>query len=77
MEEKDALVEMIQRQTNYTSEEAKIKLELHQNNAEAIIREYLQGTSITSEPTNVPSSTNQRVYSEIRKYLDNNQKVKN
>ena len=77
MDKKAALIEMIQRQTNYTSEEAEIKLELHQNNAEAIIREYLQGTSITSEPTNVSCSTNQRVYSEIRKYLDNNQKVKN
>ena len=77
MDKKSALIEMIQRQTNYTSEEAEMKLELHQNNAEAIIREYLQGTSITSEPTNVPCSTNQRVYSEIRKYLDNNRKVKN
>jgi len=77
MEKKAALIEMIQRQTDYTSEEAERRLELHQNNPEAVIRDYLQGTSITSESSNVPTSTNQKVYNEIRRYLDDNQKVKN
>lgn len=77
MEKKAALIEMIQRQTDYTSEEAERKLELHQNKPEAVIRDYLQGTPITSESSNVPTSTNQRVYYEIRRYLDDNQKVKN
>ena len=62
------LIEMVMRQTNYTFDEAKIKLKEYDNNYMRVIKEAL-GINVTKK-SNVIESTNQAIYKEIRNLMD-------
>ena len=66
---KKELIAMVMRQTDYTEEIAIEKLTEHKGNFEKVIRDYLIGTPIV-EPTVKDQSLNQRVFGEIRSYMD-------
>ena len=61
------LRDIIMRQTDYDEETADKKLEEHNKDVIAVIREYM-GASKTVEKT--PVSTNQAIYGEIRTMMD-------
>ena len=63
------LIAMVMRQTDYTEEIAIEKLTEYKGNFEKVIRDYLIGTPIV-EPTVKDQSLNQRVFGEIRSYMD-------
>lgn len=67
-----SLIEMVMRNTDYTEEQAEQKLVSHNNDITSVIREYLSGTPIETIVSEESKSTNQRVYQEIRHYLDEN-----
>jgi hypothetical protein len=61
---------IIKRQTDYTDEEIILKMQTHNNDPMAILREYMSGTPlIKKEEQN--KSVNQTIYSEIRHLMDN------
>lgn len=61
-------IERVMRQTEYTADQAKQKLELHQWNETNVIREYLG-----IPPVVVPTlSINQSIYKQLRTRLDAN-----
>jgi hypothetical protein len=61
---------IIKRQTDYSDEEIILKLQIHNNDPMAILREYISGTPlIKKEQQN--KSVNQTIYSEIRYLMDN------
>jgi hypothetical protein len=66
-------VQLIIRQTTYTYNEAKSKLSEHNNNYIAVINEYIKPDKILKNKSNMISkkSSNQKIYAEIRKFLDN------
>jgi len=64
----DAKVKMILRQTNYTSEQAKEKLQQFDFNEEEVIRDYF-GITKKTKPEKF-TSVNQTIYKELRGYLD-------
>ena len=60
---------IIKRQTNYSDEELNLKMEIHNNDPMAILREYMIGSiSVKKEQQN--KSVNQTIYSEIRHLMD-------
>ena len=63
------LIAMVMRQTDYSEEIAIEKLTEYKGNFEKVIRDYLIGTPIV-EPTVKDQSLNQRVFGEIRSYMD-------
>jgi len=63
-------IQIILRQTNYTYEEAREKLEEHKNNYMAVIRSYLKQGVSTISPVTKPLSMNQQIYKEIRSFMD-------
>ena len=63
------LAEIVMRQTNYTEEEASNKLVEHDNNVEAIIREYITGDAV-KRTSQKPTTFNQQIYYEIRTMMD-------
>tara|TARA_B110000037_G_scaffold162981_1_gene184097 strand:+ start:49 stop:480 length:432 start_codon:yes stop_codon:yes gene_type:complete len=66
-----AMIELIMRQTDYTEEEAGIKLEHWNNNYLLVIKEYMDPNFQDKEKTPAPSSTkNQMIYGEIRNFMD-------
>jgi hypothetical protein len=66
-------VQLIIRQTTYTYNEAKNKLIEHNNNYIAVINEYINPDKILYNKSNITckKSTNQKIYTEIRNFLDN------
>jgi len=64
----DAKVEIILRQTNYTSEQAKEKLQQFNFNEEEVIRDYF-GVAKKTIPQKI-TSVNQTIYKQLRGYLD-------
>ena len=62
----EELYQMVMRQTNYTYEETKIKLEKFNNNYVEVIKEYLGNQRKKEEPKTV----NQKIYKEIRNFMD-------
>jgi len=62
-------IEIVMRQTDYTAEEAKAQLELHNNDITKIIRLYLSN-GVINVPTVKPLSVNQQIYKEIRDFMD-------
>ena len=62
-------VQMIIRQTNYTEEVAKVKLEEFKGNWELVVKNYFG----LDKPPSIPQSKtyNQEIYSQIRKKLQN------
>jgi len=60
---------IIKRQTDYSDEEITLKMQIHNNDPMAILREYMGGT--TSVKKNEQNKTlNQTIYSEIRHLMD-------
>jgi hypothetical protein len=65
------ITEIIKRQTDYDDETIKSKLVEHNNNVIDIIREYMNPTNKSLlKNTITPKTTNQKVYYEIRKLMD-------
>ena len=62
-------IDIVMRQTDYTAEEAKAQLELHNNDITKIIRLYLSN-GVINVPTIKPLSINQQIYKEIRVFMD-------
>ena len=60
---------IIRGQTGYDDETIRRKLALHNNDMMAVIREYMKPTHNTLLPK-PHISTNQRIYNEIRNYMD-------
>ena len=63
-------IQIIIRQTNYTYEEAKQQLAIHNNDIPEVIRLYLKPNSCTTAPETKPLSMNQQIYKEIRILMD-------
>ena len=65
------LIEIVKRQTNYDDDTIIKKLSEHNNNVLNIIREFMNPKN---KPLKInksqPKTTNQKVYSEIRKLMD-------
>jgi hypothetical protein len=60
---------IIKRQTDYSDEELNLKMQIHNNDPMAILREYMGGSpSVKKEQPN--KSVNQTIYSEIRHLMD-------
>ena len=60
---------IIKRQTDYSDEEIILKMQIHNNDPMAILREYMGGTtSVKKDEQN--KSVNQTIYSEIRHLMD-------
>ena len=62
----DEMCKMVMRQTEYTYEESKQKLQENNNNYMTVIQEYLGKTTKKKEPKTV----NQKIYKEIRTFMD-------
>jgi hypothetical protein len=69
MEEEN--IQLILRQTDYTEEEAKKKLQLFQNDPIRVIKDYL---GIPEKKEEHITSLNQEVYKQIRRQLEQNRK---
>jgi len=68
---RQAMIELIMRQTDYTEEVARIKLEHWKNNYLHVIKEYMNPDFQDKLETPEPSSTkNQMIYGEIRNFMD-------
>ena len=66
-QEKNRIIAMIKRQTNYNEEEIIKKLEEHNNNIEKIIREYHGIVEETKPEKNI--SINQKIFKSIRDFM--------
>ena len=65
------LMDIIRRQTDYDDETIKKKLVDHNNNVINIIREFMNPNNIPIQKhTITPKTTNQKVFTEIRKLMD-------
>jgi hypothetical protein len=64
----DAKVQIILRQTNYTPEQAREKLQQFDFNEEEVIRDYFGIAKKTT--TQKMTSVNQTIYKQLRGYLD-------
>ena len=66
---RQAMIELIMRQTDYTEEVARIKLEHWKNNYLHVIKEYMNPNF--QDKLETPTSTkNQMIYGEIRNFMD-------
>ena len=68
MDNLDDLIDVIMRQTNYDRNTAHLKLGHHNNDIVAVIREYMDPP--VTENSTIPTSTNQKIYYEIRNHMD-------
>uniref|UniRef100_A0A6C0ES68 Uncharacterized protein n=1 Tax=viral metagenome TaxID=1070528 RepID=A0A6C0ES68_9ZZZZ len=67
---RQAMIELIMRQTDYTEEVARIKLEDWKNNYLHVIKEYMNPNFQDKLKTPTSSSKNQMIYGEIRNFMD-------
>jgi hypothetical protein len=65
----DTLEQVVMRQTDYTYEQAKLQLQLHNNDVTKVIRSYLKNGTILYSSTDKALSLNQQIYKEIRNLL--------
>jgi len=65
---------IIKRQTDYSDEEINLKMQIHNNDPMAILREYMSGTPLLKKPEE-NKSVNQTIYSEIRHLMDDASKT--
>jgi hypothetical protein len=65
---------IIKRQTDYSDEEINLKMQIHNNDPMAILREYMGGTPLLKKPEE-NKSVNQTIYSEIRHLMDDASKT--
>ena len=66
---RQAMIELIMRQTDYTEEVARIKLEDWKNNYLHVIKEYMN-PNFQDKLKNPTSTKNQMIYGEIRNFMD-------
>jgi len=64
----DGKIQVILRQTNYTEDEAREKLEQFQYNEVAVIKDYL-GMPVHKASSKI-TSVNQAIYKQLRTHLD-------
>lgn len=64
------MIDIILRQTDYTYEEAELKLKLHDNNLMNVIRENINMGKNKVEPEKKIKSLQQAIYTEIRTFMD-------
>jgi hypothetical protein len=62
------MIDIVMRQTDYTHEEAELKLKLHDNNIMNVIRENINRNK--AEPEKKEKSLQQAIYTEIRTFMD-------
>ena len=67
---RQAMIELIMRQTDYTEEVARIKLEYWKNNYLHVIKEYMDPNFQDKEKAPESSTKNQMIYGEIRTFMD-------
>lgn len=77
IENQEKIIQLVNTQTNYTNEEIKDKLNQHNNDYLAVIKEYMGITKETSSYEKINSidsktSVNQKIYVNIRNFMDNN-----
>ena len=67
----EKMIDVIVKQTAYTKEEAAVKLQEHNNDFVAVIKEYL-GVELDAQPTKKVEArtTNQMIFHEIRGMMD-------
>lgn len=65
------LKDIVMRQTDYDDTQAMDKLKEHNNDVMAIVREFMGGTKIKKDSDTENKSVNQKIYSEIRTFMDN------
>jgi hypothetical protein len=75
----EKIIQLVKGQTNYTDDEIKEKLIHHNNDYLAVIKEYMGITKETSSyekanSINTNASVNQKIYSNIRTFMDNSMK---
>lgn len=66
-------IEIIKRQTDYNEDQINLLLKKYNNNIESVIKHYLNDGKIENENRNEQKnkkSLNQRIFSEIRDYMD-------
>ena len=63
------MVDLIMRQTDYTDEMTRTKLELWNNNYLSVIKEYMN-PNFQAQPEEKSSTKNQMIYGEIRNFMD-------
>lgn len=65
----EKVVELIKNQTNYTEQQILEKLKYWNNDYLSVIKEYLN-PSFMEKKSDKPISTNQKMMTEIRKFMD-------
>jgi len=68
--ESNTNIEIIMRQTDYTYEETRNKLQLYNNNITEVIRLYLKPETSGTPEIKPQLSMNQQIYKEIRSLMD-------
>jgi hypothetical protein len=73
------IIKMIKRQTDYSDDDIKLKLETYNNNYLLVIKEYMGITQENSSSNkynnlfnNDKKSINQKIYNNIRNFMDDN-----
>ena len=64
------LIDVVMRQTDYDKEQASCKLKEHNYNVYDTVREYMGGPATSQSHDKPKTSTNQMIYGEFRKLLD-------
>jgi len=69
---KEETIKMITRQTTYSIDEAREKLELHKGNYLLVIKEFMNDGKLDDivKKDNKSKSTNQQIYGQIRAFMD-------
>ena len=74
-EKRKQIIKLVCRQTDYTEEEAEQKLLQHKGNYMSVVKEYLNPSyieeTIKKKDEYENKSNNQKIYSEIRGFMDN------
>ena len=74
-EKRKQIIKLVCRQTDYTEEEAEKKLIQHKGNYMSVVKEYLNPSykeeTIKKKNEYENKSNNQKIYSEIRGFMDN------
>jgi len=64
------IINLIKNQTNYTDDEALVKLKLWKCDYLSVIKEYLNPNFNKEKVITKPKSTNQQIMGEIRNFMD-------
>tara|TARA_B100000073_G_C23287996_1_gene393347 strand:+ start:190 stop:390 length:201 start_codon:yes stop_codon:yes gene_type:complete len=61
--------DVVMRQTDYDEATATNKLQEHDGDFKAVIREFLGISNLQKKPKNNPKSTQQEIYKQLREFL--------